>query len=47
MNPSFWNMIIESYWNDLVKTVNDKKYGAGTSEYIVKAFQYYFQNNNF
>ena len=47
MNPSFWNMIIESYSNDLVKAVNDKKYGAGASEYIVKAFQYYFQNNNF
>ena len=46
MNPSFWNMIIESYSNDLVKAVNDKKYGDGASEYIVKAFQYYFQNNN-
>lgn len=47
MNPSFWNMIIESYSNDLVKSVNDKKYGAGASEYIAKSFQYYFQNNNF
>ena len=62
MNPPFWNMIIESYSNNLVKAVNDKKYGAGAnnlvkavndkkygagaSEYIVKAFQYYFQNNN-
>ena len=46
MSLSFWNMIIESYSNDLVKAVNDKKYGAEASEYIVKAFQYYFQNNN-
>ena len=45
MEESFWNMVIESYSNDLVKATSDKKYGAGASEYISKALRYYFQNN--
>lgn len=45
MGERFWDTVIESYSNDLVKAVNDKKYGTGASEYIAKAFQYYFLNN--
>lgn len=45
MEERFWDTVIESYSNDLVKAVNDKKYGTGASEYIAKAFQYYFLNN--
>lgn len=45
MGADFWSMVIESYSNDLVKTVNNKKYGAGASEYIAEAFRYYFQNH--
>lgn len=40
-----WNMIIESYSNDLVKAVNDKKYGAGASGYFAEAFRHYFQHH--
>lgn len=45
MEERFWDTVIESYSNDLVKAVNDKKYGTGASEYIAKAFRYYFLNN--
>lgn len=37
-----WNIVIESYSKDLTKRMNDAKYGEGSSEYIAKAFRYYF-----
>lgn len=45
MGEGFWDLIIESYSNDLVKAVNDKKYGTGASEYIASAFRCYFKHN--
>lgn len=39
------NVLIDSYSNDYVKNITDKKYGDGTSDYIVKAFRYYSENN--
>lgn len=42
----FWDMVIESYSNEFIKSVNDKKYGIGASEYIAKAFLYYFKNHS-
>ncbi len=39
------NVLIDSYSNDYVKTITDKKYGNGASDYIVKAFRYYSENN--
>lgn len=45
IGADFWNMMIETYSNDLIKSVNDKKYGDGASKYIAKAFRYYFENN--
>lgn len=47
IGADFWNMMIETYSNDLIKSVNDKKYGDGASKYIAKAFRYYFENNVF
>ena len=41
LDKPFWEAIIHSLSNDLIKTINDKKYGEGASDYIVKAFQYY------
>ena len=45
METNFWNMVIESYSNDLVKNTTDAKYGDGASEYIANAFKIYLQNN--
>ncbi len=42
MGDGFWDMVIESYSHDTIREITDKKYGAGTSDYIAKALQYYF-----
>ena len=39
------NVLIDSYSNDYVKNITDKKYGDGASDHIVKAFRYYSENN--
>lgn len=39
------NVLIDSYSSDYVKNITDKKYGDGASDYIVKAFRYYSENN--
>jgi len=44
MGDGFWDMVIESYSHDAVREITDKKFGAGASDYIMKAFQYYFHN---
>ena len=38
-------MIIDTYSNDYLSKVIDTQYGVGSSEYIVKAFRYYSENN--
>lgn len=38
-------MLIDTYSNDYVKGVTDAKYGKGASNYIVRAFRYYSENN--
>ena len=42
---NYCRMMIDIYSNDYLSKVFDTKYGAGSSEYIVKAFQYYSENN--
>lgn len=42
VGEGYWDMVIESYSNDLAKEITDKKYGAGASNYIANSFQYYF-----
>ena len=39
------NTIIDSYSSNYVKGITDTKYGKGSSDYIVKAFRYYSENN--
>lgn len=39
------NILIDSYSSDYVKSITDTKYGNGASDYIVKAFRYYSENN--
>lgn len=38
---NFSDIIIDTYSNDYFKGRTDAKYGAGASDYIVRAFQYY------
>lgn len=47
LGESYWNMLIQTYSSDYIKAITDLKYGAGSSDYIVKAFRYYFENNHF
>ncbi|WP_313180701.1 MerR family transcriptional regulator [Lacrimispora sp.] len=44
MGDGFWDMVIESYSHDTIREITDKKYGAGASDYIIQAFQYYFHD---
>ncbi len=39
------NALIDTYSNDYIKSRTDSKYGKGASDYIVKAFRYYSENN--
>ncbi len=39
------NALIDTYSNDYIKNRTDSKYGKGASDYIVKAFRYYSENN--
>lgn len=40
------HIIIDSYSSDYIKTLADTKYGSGASDYIVRAVQYYSENDN-
>lgn len=42
MGEGYWNMVIEGYSHKTVKSVTDKKYGIGASDYIAKALKAYF-----
>ncbi len=42
---NYCRMMIDTYSNDYLSKVFDTKHGAGSSEYIVKAFRYYSENN--
>lgn len=44
LGKPYWNVIIDSYSNDYIKSITDTKYGSGAADYIVKAFQYYSEN---
>lgn len=47
LGESYWNVVIQAYSSDYIKVITDTKYGAGASDYIVKAFRYYRENNCF
>lgn len=42
---NYCRMMIDTYSNDYLSKVFDTKHGAGSSEYIVKTFRYYYENN--
>ena len=42
---NYCRMMIDTYSNDYLSKVFDTKHGTGSSEYVVKAFRYYSENN--
>ena len=42
VGDGYWNMVIESYENEINKAITDQKYGEGASDYIADALRYYF-----
>lgn len=45
LDESYINVLIDAYSSDYIKSMTDSKYGEGASDYIVKAFRYYSENN--
>ena len=45
LDKSYINVLIDTYSCDYIKNMTDNKYGEGASDYIVKAFHYYSENN--
>ena len=46
LDKPYINMLIDTYSNDYIKSITDKKYGEGASDYIVGAFLYCSENND-
>lgn len=44
LGQSYWQMIIDTYSNQYIKTITDTKYGKGASDFIVKSFQYWLEH---
>lgn len=43
MGANFWNMVVDGYLNDEnLIAANDKLYGEGASDFIGRAYKYYF-----
>ena len=45
LDKPYINILIDTYSGDYIKSITDSKYGKGASDYIVKAFRYYLENN--
>ena len=45
IDKPYINVLIDTYSSDYIKSLTDSKYGKGASDYIVKAFRYYSENN--
>lgn len=45
IDKPYINVLIDTYSSDYIKSLTDSKYGKGDSDYIVKAFRYYSENN--
>lgn len=46
LGDNYWEMIIDTYSaKEYIRAITDTKYGAGASDYIAIALQYYFQNS--
>ena len=45
LDKPYINVLIDTYSSDYIKSMTDSQYGKGASDYIVKAFRYYSENN--
>lgn len=45
VGENYCKIIIDTYSNDYLKTIYDTKHGAGSSDYLVKAFHYYLDHS--
>jgi hypothetical protein len=45
LDKLYINVLIDIYSGDYIKSMTDSQYGKGASDYIVKAFRYYSENN--
>ncbi|RKJ44197.1 MerR family transcriptional regulator [bacterium 1XD8-76] len=45
LDEPYINVLIDIYSSDYIKNMTDSKYRKGASDYIVKAFRYYSENN--
>mgnify|MGYP001145081091 CR=1 FL=1 len=45
LDKPYINVLIDTYSSDYIKSRTDSKYGEGASDYMVKAFRYYLENN--
>lgn len=45
LDKLYINVLIDTYSSDYIKSMTDSQYGKGASDYIVKAFRYYSENN--
>ena len=45
LDGSYVHALIDAYSSNYIKGMADSKYGKGASDYIVKAFRYYLENN--
>ena len=46
VGEGYWDMVIDSYSNDLSKGITDQKYGKGASDFIARAMKYYFHRES-
>ena len=45
LDEPYINVLIDIYSSDYIKNMTDSKYRKGASDYILKAFRYYSENN--
>ena len=46
LDKPYINVLLDAYASDYIKSMADRKYGKGASDYIVKAFRYYLKNSD-
>lgn len=45
MGSGYWDIVVESFSNEKLRDINDKKYGPGASDYAARAIHYYFHKS--
>lgn len=45
LGSGYWDIVVESFSNEKLRDINDKKYGPGASDYAARAIHYYFHKS--